>query len=589
MNTRLKNNRGVLLIVASVVMLVIAVLTAVYLSTIVSEKHSVDIERYSLQVINLAEAGSNQAWAELRDRINTDLRTRMETYTPLNQQGTMLAGYDTASDSLQFLADYAYSAGTPQFIRSGNEVKLVLNSTVLQGLNDLSTAIGGSIVYANITITAAQAPVINTTSQVFKHYYLYSIEATAQIDAVNPPMQKVISFSPNAFNVTVHQDNFAKYALFTFHHKTPSGTTVWFTQDTNFYGPVHTNERFSFANNPSAHFTTEVTQTNSTARFYNNGNSVLLSDEHNGVRDVPVFDAGFSRSKDAISLPTSVSSTDLSAQALGGTAIPGAGVTIPIDSSSNLIGGIYIRGSTSSSSDNPSIAMSVVGSNQVFTITQHLHPVDHTTVVTVNNTANTTTVVRDGGAPSTYNGKPDGIDNEGIIIHTNDTINNFSGTVQQDTQITLSGERDVIINNNVHYEGSGTSPMLNATGYNNLLGILSWNGNIRVGTAAPDDIEICAVVMAPNGIFTVDSYDSGSSRGTASLLGGVITNYYGAFGTFSGTSGMRTGYGRNFIYDNRVLEGMAPPYFPYMDKYTIDTPSELAKKTIWREKDSADE
>jgi len=90
--------------------------------------------------------------------------------------------------------------------------------------------------------------------------------------------------------------------------------------------------------------------------------------------------------------------------------------------------------------------------------------------------------------------------------------------------------------------------------------------------------------MAPHGVFTVDDYDSGSSRGTATLLGGVITDYYGAFGTFSGSSGMRTGYGRNFVYDNRVLKGMAPPYFPFMDKFTIDTPPDLKTKMIWREK-----
>jgi len=108
---------------------------------------------------------------------------------------------------------------------------------------------------------------------------------------------------------------------------------------------------------------------------------------------------------------------------------------------------------------------------------------------------------------------------------------------------------------------------------------------VRIGTTAPDDINVHAVVMAPNGVFTVDNYDSGASRGTAILLGGVISGWYGAFGTFSGTSGMRTGYGRNFVYDNRVLQGMAPPYFPYMDKFTIDNPAGLSRRPLWREID----
>jgi hypothetical protein len=92
--------------------------------------------------------------------------------------------------------------------------------------------------------------------------------------------------------------------------------------------------------------------------------------------------------------------------------------------------------------------------------------------------------------------------------------------------------------------------------------------------------------MVPHGVFTVDNYDSGSSRGTATLLGGVISDYYGAFGTFSGTSGMRTGYGRNFIYDARVLEGHAPPYFPYLDKYAFDQIPALSQRPVWKEEGS---
>ena len=135
------------------------------------------------------------------------------------------------------------------------------------------------------------------------------------------------------------------------------------------------------------------------------------------------------------------------------------------------------------------------------------------------------------------------------------------------------------------YQAYNTTPNLNAAGYNNLLGILSWGGDVRIGTTAPDDVNVHAVVMAPHGVFTVDDYSTGSSRGTATLLGGVISDWYGAFGTFSGTSGMRTGYGRNFIYDDRVLQGMAPPYFPYMDRFTIDNPVELSRKMVWREMD----
>ncbi|HOU36443.1 MAG TPA: hypothetical protein PK562_04155, partial [Candidatus Omnitrophota bacterium] len=71
------DERGVLLIISMVVMVVLAVLTSVYLMTVVTEKHSTDTERFVIQAVHLAEAGANLAWAEMRARIETDLRTRI--------------------------------------------------------------------------------------------------------------------------------------------------------------------------------------------------------------------------------------------------------------------------------------------------------------------------------------------------------------------------------------------------------------------------------------------------------------------------------------------------------------------------------
>ena len=55
---KLTTNRGVLLLIASVVMVVAAVLTAVYLSGLVSEKKNVEDARYILQARSLAESGA---------------------------------------------------------------------------------------------------------------------------------------------------------------------------------------------------------------------------------------------------------------------------------------------------------------------------------------------------------------------------------------------------------------------------------------------------------------------------------------------------------------------------------------------------
>jgi hypothetical protein len=70
--------------------------------------------------------------------------------------------------------------------------------------------------------------------------------------------------------------------------------------------------------------------------------------------------------------------------------------------------------------------------------------------------------------------------------------------------------------------------------------------------------------MASNGEFGIENYNSIAVKGTLTLLGGCITSTYGAFGTFSGSS-LTHGYRRNFVYDNRMGQGMSPPFFPTTD------------------------
>jgi hypothetical protein len=59
------------------------------------------------------------------------------------------------------------------------------------------------------------------------------------------------------------------------------------------------------------------------------------------------------------------------------------------------------------------------------------------------------------------------------------------------------------------------------------------------------------------------------------LRGGVVQNYYGAFGTFGSNM---TGYGRDFRYDNR---GFIPPYYPVSTQYSVDAP--VPQVLAWRE------
>jgi len=567
----MKKQKGVVLMVALVIMGILLVVTGAYFSSNITEKKAVDVQKALTQALNLAEAGANQGISELRKRIRIDLKNRVQNIT----QESVFRNYVTANDSLGLLRDFA------NFTIQGD----CANFTIQGSAEDLGANFKGN--YSATVIVKANGSPVEPREDRFVFPYQYTLESKGNITNISPTIEKNIRLLKGYFNVTVQRDNYARYALFTNHQRTPSGTIVWFTENTKFTGPLHTNERFSFANNPSGSFSDEVTQHLTTARFYNQGWYRLLDADSNPPYDVPIFNKGFQRGVDLINLPSSVTQQDLKNQAVGGQNDGpwASGIYLP-NTGGSLVGGIYIKGDASL------LTMGVDANNRpVYTITRGTN----TKRITIDYTANQT-IVEDvsgsgGTPPGTYNGIPDGLSNEGIIIYGNGRIYNLSGTVQEDTNLIVSSDSDIVINNHIIYQRytpdnpeTGENE-LSAEGYNNLLGILTWNGNVRIGTSAPDDLNIHAIVMAAgrDGIFTVDNYNVGSPRGVVTLLGGAITDFYGPFGTFSGTQPL-TGYGRNFVYDRRVLEGFVPPYFPYLGYFTSSDDGRLDKRLTWQDK-----
>ncbi|MFZ2384623.1 MAG: DUF4900 domain-containing protein [Candidatus Omnitrophota bacterium] len=555
-----KGKKGIVLAVTLVVIAAILVATAVYYSSMVNEKSSGEISRYVSQAAYLAEAGLNHGVSEIRERIKGDLQQQVSQI----RSSSVFHAYVATGDSLGFLKDFAYPVSGSKFTVSSDQAVLTLTPLTL------NSGVQGSY-EAVITVRSNRAPEEDTSSgEKYIFYYSYTINSRGYVSAANPAIEKNLAMSGGNFTLSVQRDTFAKFALFTAHHMTPSGTTVWFTSNTRFNGPVHTNERFSFAQSPGASFTQEVTQSQSKARYYNNGWPVLLDASSNAPYDVPSFSSGFSRGQDQINLESSISQADLKNQALGTMQEPGqSGIYVP-NNGTSLTGGIYIRGSASVSLGVDS------GGRPVYTITQG------STVkqITLDLAASTTTV-KSGAGTQTYSGIPDGVDNEGILIYDKGDITGLSGVVQSNSKVTVSSEQDIVITGNVTYESYNTSPVLNAEGYSNVLGILSWGGDVRIAAGAPDNISIHGVVMAPHGVFEVDNYSGGSPRGTATILGGAITDFYGPFGTFSGDRNI-SGYGRNFVYDARMLSGMTPPYFPYMTNFTSFI-SGLDTRPVWQE------
>ena len=555
-----RSEKGAVFIVATLAMLLVLSVSASFFMRSVSEKRVVDVEKFTIQSDSLAEAGANHGLVELQKRVKLDIAS---TFVGI-RNSQVVRNFYSSNNALGFLQQYAVASGGQQFDVAGNVA-------ILDDLPPLvlDTYIDGT--YSYDVIVRPNGNPTNPSSDVYVFPYNYEIIGNGSSTAMNPNIDRSVTFY-GSFAITVRRDNFAKYALFTNNHRSPRGSTVWFTESTNFEGPVHTNDRLSFANNPSGHFTDEVTQHLSKARFYNNGRNRLLNDDHNGVIDVPIFDEGFTRGESLLNLHSAITSNDLRTEALGSMTEPGTnGIYVP-NYGSCVTGGIYVRGAVND------VELTTDASNNL-----QLNIRQGTTRknITVDYGADTTTVETVGGSTEVYCGAPDGIGDEGIILYSKNDINSLRGTVQSDTSITISSERDIVVSDHIRYQNYSTSPTLNADGYDNMLGILAWGGDVRIGSAAPNNVEIHGIVMAPHGIFTVDNYGSGSPRGTATLLGGVITDFYGPFGTFRGTT-QRSGYGRNFIYDPRVLAGQTPPYFPYMADFIAQDDGGLDLRPRWK-------
>ena len=566
---RIRNERGMALAISLLVVMLLLIIGSVFVFRSITEKNIFEREKALTQSFYLADGGSHAGLKQIDSLINTDMRTTINGTNPQTVANDA-KGFVLSGDGLGFLVKYAKKNGSAQLVLNGQQATYAGTITTL----------GGGTYQFTIVFTEKGNPV-NVATDKWDFSYNYNIQTTGII--TGQPRKVRLT---GDFTVRVQKDNFAKYALFTNQHRMPSGTLVWFTAKTNFAGPIHTNDQYNFASNPSGTFEGLVTQQNTKARFYNQGFSIQMDADSNPPYDVPTFNGGYDRGVAEIVLSSSVKKQDLIDQSRGGDTTTGNGIFVANDGV-NLTGGIYVKGDAT-------VNMGVdTNDNQTYTITQG----STTKIITVRlPPTNQTQIETVSQGTITYGGLPDGIDNVGTIIYVNGNITSVKGTIQEDTQVTVSSENGATITDHVLYSdftpaiGTPGQPGYvppNAEGTENLFGLLTWGGNIAIGTAAPNNLDIHGVMLAQNtgsnAIFTVTNYNSGSPRGTVSLLGGAITQFYGAFGTFSGETGqLLTGYGRNFVYDNRMLQGEAPPYFPTMKTFIAFT-NDITDKIAWQE------
>jgi hypothetical protein len=282
---------------------------------------------------------------------------------------------------------------------------------------------------------------------------------------------------------------------------------------------------------------------------------------------VPIFDKGLSLGAANIPMPATTTGDAQKSVALTGISAPSTSGVYLGYSGTAMTGGIYVNGDASIS-----LSVPAAGITQ-YSITQG----SDTWTVQVDNTVNQTKIKKNSGATTTYTGIPNG------MLFVDGKVTGLAGTLQKDTQLTVAATSDVTITGNLMYENYTAGSPPKAEGTTNLMGILPWNNSIHIGTSAPNDVNIHATLMAPTGQVLVDSFDDTGRgpRGTATILGGVIQDSYGAFALTSGGS-IISGYARNFAYDKRMAKGMAPPYFPTTGK-VVGTLTGITDRPNWQQ------
>lgn len=119
-------------------------------------------------------------------------------------------------------------------------------------------------------------------------------------------------------------------------------------------------------------------------------------------------------------------------------------------------------------------------------------------------------------------------------------------------RLSIVAERDINIDDHVRY---ALNPISNPES-NDALGLIS-RRHVVVQTDAPNDLDIFAHIIAVEGGFGVEDYNSSTlgDRGILHVYGGIVNKTRHAVGSTGGT-----GYGKNYVYDSRFQTDPPPSY-----------------------------
>ncbi|BDP40181.1 hypothetical protein DAETH_01500 [Deinococcus aetherius] len=403
------------------------------------------------------------------------------------------------------------------------------------------------------------------------------------------------------------------------------GARIFMTSNTRFSGPVHTNQNFTFTGSP--YFGGQVTSAGcpagkltatgcnvaTRAGAFDNSNfytpNAMTSDPPTMTvgNATPNFQSGVNWNAEFVALPEN-GNDQIAAAKAGGLYISGQVNDLSLSVGTVSLGGTSQKAQLISYQQQVSGVATTVnlayGTNgRMFILNQGSYVAARKAVDSSGQPTGAWEAAPAGTAAGVFNGviyAQSGVGNlRGPARTSADDPNTAPAAVADFAQLTLASDGDINITTDLKYEdppcgsGDAATAVCNNTDAKNILGIYSAGGDVSIvnryvctsyssgacasfGTrtpAAPKNVTIQAILMAAGseGKVTVDGYNVGptdaNDRGRVNLMGGIIENYYGAFGQTNGR-----GYGRNFVYDTRTSEGITPPSFPTQRNWDIDIP-----------------
>jgi len=207
---------------------------------------------------------------------------------------------------------------------------------------------------------------------------------------------------------------------------------------------------------------------------------------------------------------------------------------------------------------------------QIFSITQG----GTTTTVTVDTTANTTTI-QSGSTTTTVSGVPENLSGSSpspsTMLYVEGNITSLSGpssgaAVQDGYASTITATGDVSVTGNILYKtepvtqtqnqipGTPADTLIPGNNNGQSLGIFTSGGNLKLSVpTAGQDLEIDASIATISDGGSGAIVNTGNKINTLTIVGGRIQNTIQGINTTT----------RNVLFDRRYAQGgFAPPWFP---------------------------